>query len=47
MNFKGRNGVIEEIVVEYGKFKYDMLNMKVDVLEECKFVNGFCKVILL
>lgn len=41
---KGRNDVTEEIVAEYGKFKYDMLNMKAEVPEECKPANGPCKV---
>lgn len=34
----------EEIVAEYGKFKYDMLNMKAEVPEESKPANGPCKV---
>lgn len=44
VNPKGRNGVTEEIVAEYGKLKYDMLNMKAEVPEECKPANGPCKV---
>lgn len=34
----------EEIVAEYGKFKYDMLNMKAEVPKESKPANGPCKV---